>query len=221
MLKHPPDIALRITLGCLLWIGIASATATADETPNPEFTNPDAVSPALADLVPELEFFVIGQRFIDSEMNDTYGLMPTLGVGGNWAVNSEARFCLSIGYGWTKGDPFHDTPDFDGGDLLELCTIPLTCGIRVITSRERNPRVNCDIAVQAIWNRERYSNDGESRDSFDSQIGFLFLVGPEWRLDDRDRGVGLQIGFTATGAHGENDPPLTGLLLKLYTVLPL
>jgi len=161
--------------------------------------------------------------FFDDDLDATYGLLPGGELGASWALGHFSRVLVSLGYGATTGDPYHDVPDFDAGEVARLRVVPLTVGLRLASPNEGPVHLVCGAAVQAAWFAERLpigETDGSLQDLDGRGLGLLFTLGPEWWLQGGRQvlSLDLALGGPSGEVHGgthRHDVDLRSFQLRL------
>lgn len=142
--------------------------------------------------------------FSEKDLSDTYGGMPQIGIEASIGTDETARFLLGLRYGRVTGDPFYDTPDFDGEGSARLQAWPLTLGFKIHNDANPRYRLYWGALVEFAWTEEKIpSFDALSDHRIERgwTKGLLFMVAPEWRSCDQRRAVGLT--FLYGGSSGK------------------
>jgi len=134
--------------------------------------------------------------FFEEDMYDTYGGLPLLGAEALIGTRDAMNFVIGLGYGSNSGDPFYDSPEFEGGELVKLRAIPISVGFRTNSSLNPRFRLNWGACFEAVWMEERVPDLEEvSGESYRSDRGWgkglTFRIMPEWRSLDQRRSLGL------------------------------
>lgn len=171
--------------------------------------------------------FTFGRvQFNDQDMSDTYGGMN--GAGAQLAVRiAEATwFYMATGYAEASGNPYYDSPGFDGGDAVTVRTVPLRMGIRDDMVAHPDLAIWWGVAAETSWIREEIPSPVP--DAFDSRaredgwgFGLWLTFGPEYLWSGGDKGVGIEAAWGGSGgevARGErrHDVNLSGVSVSLY-----
>ncbi|MBU0742517.1 hypothetical protein KKG45_05930 [bacterium] len=152
----------------------------------------------LASLAAELSFFAGYAVFNEQDMYDTYGGMPQVGLEASVGTGEDVRFVLGIRYGAVSGDPFYDTPDFDGSGDARLRAVPVTAGLRVNASENPRFRLYWGACFEAVWMEEKVPDpDVDTAAAHRTDRGWgrglQLSVTPEWRSHDQRRAAGLTL----------------------------
>jgi hypothetical protein len=169
----------------------------------------------------ELEVGAGVQSLSDEDLDRTYGLLPSIGVGASWRLAASTRLVIGARYACSRGDPYYDMPGFSGGDDATLRAVPLTIGVRANLNPGSRLRYHVGCALQLAWLQETFPVDGGPNRFTGYGIGPLVMTGPEWRSRDERRAVGLEFGLGARGGHVDHgtdrhDVDLTGVQVRLY-----
>jgi len=181
-----------VTSAILLFLSLCSiipASTVADQVK-------DVGSP-----IPELAFTIGWHQYLKTDMADTYGGMLTYGARLSWHAAKNSWFFLGAEYGQESGNPYYDSPDFEGYDAVRLSALPLQMGFRWNVNQPSQFRFYLGFAFQAVWTEEEVpvlSETGlDSLQTFTGwNYGIQFLLGPEWRSHEGSRAFGLEIGYT-------------------------
>lgn len=155
-------------------------------------------------LIPEVGFTLGWRQYSEDDLRDTYDGMWEYGIRFSWIAGRRTWFYLAAQYGRDSGNPYYDTPEFEGFEAAHLRTIPLQMGFRWNGSQKSTLRFLIGAALQLVWAQERYPHvlasglDGIQTDSGWCP-GFRLSLGPEWRLGGGNRGIGLEVGFSRCG----------------------
>jgi len=243
MTCHTPVRSMLLDrLVCCAFILMAGGTAAADpatdEEPWTEF-QPAAANPREStDTKREhrpLDLRLAGSAewlfLTESDLKDTYGGIPLLGVECSVGIDREVRFFTAIGYGWATGDAYSGDPTFVDGEEYRLQTVSIRIGVLGnLSGFERLP-VYLGLAFNPSWMEEQIpQTDGEGGQSERIHSGWgaglrVSLV-PEWRSADRRRAVGVEVGVGGssgelTGSYQTHTVNLTGVSVRLYGALGL
>jgi len=165
--------------------------------------------------------------FSETDLSDTYGGVPQVGVEASFGTSEIARFMFGVRYGEASGDPFYDTPEFDGGGTARLRTLPITFGFKIHNAANPRYRLYWGVFVEWAWIQETMSaTGGESPERTDQgwTKGLQFMVAPEWRSRDHRRAVGLTLlyggssGKIGTGRHDHEVNTIGGSVRLHYTL---
>lgn len=185
----------------------------------------------VAEQTPELALLVGWRHFIDDDVVDTYGGMPSFGLRFLWPATQTADFYLSAQYGRDDGNPYYDTPDFEGHEANRLVMVPLQMGFRWNVNPLSRFAFYVGFVFEAVWARERYpslnvSELESARESDGMLYGFQFTFGPEWQSAGGERAAGLEVGYGESGGElgkgeSKHDLNLTAFHARAYYALGL
>ena len=228
--RRAPGLLL---LAGLLLIQASGASAASPAGPAEELgnrgrrTTAEPVEPwETMDLGTELSLSAGYRVFFEKDMGDTYGGMPLMMLEASLGMSETTRFVLGLGYGSRRGDPYYDSPEFEGDGDIALKALPISVGLRVNISRNPRFRLYWGASVEAVWMEEDVpdidENTGAShRVDRGWGMGFTFSLTPEWRSADLRRALGLT--FTWGGGSGEvgkgyedHEVNLTGMGASLH-----
>jgi len=160
----------------------------------------------LSSLETAVSVFAGYSIFNESDMYDTYGGIPQIGCELSVGLDEAADFVLGIRYGGISGDPFYDSPEFEGNEDVSLRAVPITAGFRINASKNPRFRLYWGACFEAAWMEERVPSFNP--DSLDPRRtdrgwgkGMRLSLAPEWRSRDQRRALGLS--FEWGGSSGE------------------
>jgi len=165
--------------------------------------------------------------FSEQDLSDTYGGVPQVGVEASFGTSETARFLFGVRYGQASGDPFYDTPEFDGGGTARLRTLPITFGFKIHNDVNPRYRLYWGLFVEWAWMQETMSASGGGPPEQSDQgwtKGLQFMVAPEWRSRDQRRAVGVAIlyggssGKIGTGRYDHEVNAIGGSVRLHYTL---
>jgi hypothetical protein len=180
----------------------------------------------------ELDLSLAFMNFADTDLDQTYGYLPMFGAGLSFTMAPRTRLFLAVGYGHKSGDPYYDSPGFQGDSEASLKTLRSRLGLKFDLAQSSVMKVYAGFAFLVDYAREslppQVTSGGGLDDSPASGLvpGFLLSFAPEWRLGDSGRSLGLEVGYGGTrgdlqgDSHG-HDIDLTGFSGRVYLVLGL
>jgi hypothetical protein len=177
---------------------------------------------------PEIELEILGgvQTLVEEDMDATYDLVPSAGLGISAAVSPTVRVLVAASYGEARGDPYHGEPEFYGGES-RLRIVPLEVGIRVDMAGRTRTRLLFAAGFSVAWVQETLPVEDESGERIVHDgygAGVSLALGPEFRSRDGMRALGFQLGWGRSGLDlesgraGSRELDLTGFRARLYLV---
>ncbi len=172
----------------------------------------------------ELEFGPGAQSLDNDDLDRTYGLLPSFGLGVSWLLVAQTRLVFGVRYARSGGDPYYDMPDFRSDDGATLRAVPVTLGVRGNLNPHSRLRYHLGCALQVAWLQETVPVDGGLNRFTGYGVGALLTSGPEWRSRDGRRALGLELAWGGRGGHidhgaDSHDVDLTGIHARLYYVI--
>ena len=135
-------------------------------------------------------------------------------------------FFMLAQYGQKAGNPYYDTPDFEGYEAVHLRVVPVQMGFRWDLIRGKRFKFNFGLAFETVWAEEEIPALSETelantRTSNGWSHGFQITLGPEWRFRDGVHALGLDIGYGESGGdlgkgRSKHDLNLTGYNARIY-----
>lgn len=168
------------------------------------------------------------RSLVDDDMQDTYGMLPVLGLRWTTPLSDASEFFLGTGYGWDTGDPYYGETDFMTADRARLRTVPIEIGAR-ITDRVRPRRgFYLGAALEYVWIREEAptGNALEGGASGWQQFsgwgwGGRLLAGPEWQIAGGRYTIGGEVSLGLRSliirrGHERRRVDLSGLATQMH-----
>lgn len=164
------------------------------------------------------------QVFTEQEMADTYQTITIPSVIAVADIADRARFVMTAGYGFKRGNPFRDSVGFGGDDEARLKTILLRLGLQGDLSQ--NPRLHVFWGLSAglarFHERLPARSSPPDHEDFDGWgTGLQLTFGPEWNTADATRAAGLMMGWGVIGGEvshegHRHEVNMTGIALQCY-----
>jgi hypothetical protein len=162
--------------------------------------------------------------FTERDMADTYGKIAVPSVIAAADIADRARFVMTAGYGFTRGNPFRGHVGFEGDDEAELKAILLRFGVQGDLSRHPRLHVFWGLSAGLARFHERLPARASppDHDDFDGWgTGLQLTFGPEWNTADAARAVGLMMGWGVIGGDAlheglRHEVNMTGIALQCY-----
>jgi hypothetical protein len=177
---------------------------------------------SLANERSRLAFSIGLHGFVDADMENTYGMLPVLGLRWTAPLGPRSQFLLGVGYAFDQGDPYYGVRDFETDENTSLRVVPIELGVRVDTSRQPTRAFYLGTAIEYLWAREE-GPSGDTRDAADAGWGWgaKILAGPEWQFAQGRWAVGCEVSLALRKlslhpANGQRTPDLSGLCSKAY-----
>ncbi len=162
--------------------------------------------------------------FTEADMHGTYGGLPILGIEPSIRFSDHARFFISLGHGRRSGDPFYDTPEFDGNVEIDLKATLLLTGLRANISQHPQMPVYIGVALATAWTEESYprsifANGTELWKHNDIGTGISMSLNPQWCSREGRLRAGLEFGLVSVdadgGGNGYHHVNLDGMLVRI------
>ena len=214
-------VAPLLGLACLACLAGSAAADEFEVEPLP--SEPEIPVAEDADLgakpLPRPRLVVMGGGLglMDDDMDDTYGLIPTFGVGLTLPIGPQYLTFVNVHYLQKKGDPFYDNPDFTG-ETNRVRAVPVDFGLLVDVSTYPSFSACLGLGLQLAWIEERAPQRDPSQSATLTDYtgwggGFLVFLTTEWRPGGGPLGVGAKIGWG--GSDGEVGPGSSKHLVNL------